>query len=151
MLREWRGLRHRVEELPGSCARVALPPDWSEGNKRAFYAYMPRWLYSYISKVIDDYRVPRRDSVTKHAKAKGAPVPKSIRKFALQHIALLLGPQAAAHIGGHDPGSQLLLLPSAVRTRVTEKHYVSIEELVKNEYHRYAEWLERNVAPRALL
>lgn len=151
LLKEWRELRSRVEDLPGSCVRIALPASWSDDNKRAFYAYMPAWLHRIVSAVVEaGYKVPRRDSVTKHAKGKRAPAPKYIRKFALQHIALILGPQAAAHFGGHDPGAQLIQIPSAVKTKVTEKNYISVEELAKNEYHRYARWLEE-VAPRHLL
>ena len=149
LLREWGGLRSRIEDLPGSCVRIALPASWSDDNKRAFYAYMPSWLYRVVDS-LEDYKVPRRDSVTKHAKSKGAPAPKYIRKFALHYIAMILGPQAAAHIGGHDPGAQLLQIPSAIRTKVTEKSYISVEELVRYEYHRYASWAEANVAPPQL-
>ncbi len=152
LLAEWRELHSRLEELPGSCVRIALPASWSDDVKRAFYAYMPRWLKEAIDRIVSlGYQVPRRDSVTKYARSKGAPAPKYIRKFALQHIALILGPQAAAHIGGHDPGAQLLQLPSAVRTKVTEKSYINVEELAKNEYYRYAGWVEENVAPRTLI
>ena len=69
LLREWQDLRSRAESIPGSCVRIALPASWSDDNKRAFYAYMPRWLYRIVDSVVEaGYRVPRRDSVTKHAR-----------------------------------------------------------------------------------
>jgi len=92
--------------------------------------------------------VPRRDSVTKYAKEKGAPVPKYIRKFALDAIAELLGPDIAAHVAGHDPGAKLWRALPAVKTKTTGKRYVRLEDIAAEQYHLYAEWLEREVAPR---
>ncbi len=77
-----------------------------------------------------------------------APAPKYIRKFALHHIASLLGPEVAAHVAGHDPGSALFR--GVARSATAVRHYVSIEQIAKSEYHRYAKWLE-SIAPNELL
>ncbi|WP_338252162.1 hypothetical protein [Pyrodictium abyssi] len=123
-----------------------------QSHKHVYGFYMPGWLYEAVNKAVEQgYRPPRRDKLAKHAAGKGAPAPKYIRKFSLHHIARMLGPQAAAHVGGHDPGAELIQIPSAVKTKTTEENYISLEDLVKMEYHRFARWLEENVAPRSLL
>ncbi len=151
LLREWDVCRVRVESIAGDCIRIALPPSWASSRKREFYAYMPRWLYTLMDTVVVGYRVPCRDSVTKHAKKHGMPAPKYARKFALFHLARLTAPDIAAHIGGHEPGMLLQLVAGTAKTETTVRHYVSISDLAKEVYHVYAIWLEENVAPRELL
>ena len=153
LLEDWSRVSSRVEPLPGSCVRLVPPPGWPGGRvKRVFYVYMPGWLVDTIAGFLSEgYRVPRRDSVTKHAREKGAPAPKYIRKFALDRIAEMLGPDIAAHIAGHDPGAQLQRALGSARTKVTGRHYVRLEDIAAERYYEYARWLERNVAPRSLL
>ncbi len=152
LISEWRGLRSRVQEIAGGCVRIVLPPSWTGGVKREFYAYMPRWLYEAVDRAVEQgYRVPRRESVTRRARRVGAVPPKYVRKFALSVAARILSPDAAAHMAGHEEGAELTVIPKAASTQVTVERYASIEDLVRAEYHRYARWLEENVAPSTLL
>jgi len=150
LLLEWSTLR-RVQRIAGGCLRIVLPPEWGEGVKREFYAYMPAWLHGIVGRVVGGVRVPRRESVSRRARRVGAVAPKYVRKFALSMAARILSPDAAAHMAGHEEGAELAVIPKAARTGITVERYASIEDLVVNEYWRYARWLEENVAPRSLL
>ena len=151
LLGSWGELRSRAQGIPGSCVRIVLPPGWGEGVKREFYAYMPKWLYDVIDLRVGGYRIPRRESISRRARKDGAVAPKYLRKFALSIAARILSPDAAAHMAGHEEGAELIAIPKAARTGITVERYASIEDLVKNEYWRYARWLEENVASRSLL
>ena len=88
---------------------------------------MPRWPYGAVNMVINGYKVPRRDIVYKAAKRRKVVPPKYVGKFALNHMAQLLGPKVAAHIAGHDLG--LSIFRSVAATSTATRHYVSIEDL----------------------
>ncbi|HID41180.1 MAG TPA: hypothetical protein EYP33_03380 [Pyrodictium sp.] len=68
LLNIWQQLQP-PQEIPGGCVRTLLPSNWGRRKqshrevKRAFYAYMPAWLYEVIEHVLaEGYRVaaPRR-------------------------------------------------------------------------------------------
>ena len=129
LLRDWLKLKKNYEDIAGDCIRIPLP--WISGPKRAFYAYMPRWLYNTIKPI-----VLKRSNVSNIACKKKILAPTFVRKYALHHMARLLGPQVAAHIAGHSHGSELF--PALVRDEILEQHYISIEDLAARLYHRYA-------------
>jgi len=137
LLESWYSLAAH-ENIDGGCIRIPLP--WTIGPKRSFYAYMPLRLKEQLDMQLRSYKIPARESVSRTAKRLGIVRPKYVRKFALHHMARLLGPDIAAHIGGHEEGGELMPMPVA-ETKIIKERYISVKDLARKLYHIYAEWV----------
>ena len=122
----------RVPEPGPGVDVVSVEYTWRRGKKRVYVAFMPASVAGYIAG--QELRVHRPEYYSRQAGRLGIVRPKYIRKFVAQRmIDLGVPPDIVDFIQGRTPQRNLVLLT----------HYASLKNRAREEYRKYAVWLEK--------